>query len=55
MAIAQEASTIILIPGTTMEPPAEIRFCDGHADWIRGGPNYILFYEKTEDENRSGA
>jgi prepilin-type N-terminal cleavage/methylation domain-containing protein/prepilin-type processing-associated H-X9-DG protein len=28
-------------------------FCDGHVEWVRGGKNYLLFYEKTEDENRS--
>jgi prepilin-type N-terminal cleavage/methylation domain-containing protein len=28
-------------------------FCDGHTEWVHGGKNYLLFYEKTEDENRS--
>jgi prepilin-type N-terminal cleavage/methylation domain-containing protein/prepilin-type processing-associated H-X9-DG protein len=28
-------------------------FCDGHTEWVRGGMNYILYYEKSEDENRS--
>jgi prepilin-type processing-associated H-X9-DG protein len=27
-------------------------FCDGHVEWIRGGMNYIRFYERTEDEGR---
>jgi len=29
-------------------------FCDGHTEWVRGGMNYILYYEKSEDEGRSG-
>jgi prepilin-type processing-associated H-X9-DG protein len=29
-------------------------FCDGHVEWIRGGMNYVKFYERTEDEGRSG-
>jgi prepilin-type processing-associated H-X9-DG protein len=29
-------------------------FCDGHTEWVRGGMNYVLYYEKSEDEGRSG-
>lgn len=28
-------------------------FCDGHSEFVKGGKNYILYYEKSEDENRS--
>jgi prepilin-type N-terminal cleavage/methylation domain-containing protein/prepilin-type processing-associated H-X9-DG protein len=29
-------------------------FCDGHVEFVRGGMNYVKFYERTEDEGRSG-
>jgi prepilin-type N-terminal cleavage/methylation domain-containing protein/prepilin-type processing-associated H-X9-DG protein len=29
-------------------------FCDGHTEWVKGGMNYVRFYERTEDEGRSG-
>jgi prepilin-type N-terminal cleavage/methylation domain-containing protein/prepilin-type processing-associated H-X9-DG protein len=28
-------------------------FCDGHTEFVKGGMNYVLYYEKSEDENRS--
>jgi len=27
--------------------------CDGHAEWIKGGMNYVFCYERAQDENRS--
>jgi prepilin-type N-terminal cleavage/methylation domain-containing protein/prepilin-type processing-associated H-X9-DG protein len=30
-----------------------VLFCDGHVDWVGGGMKYVLYYERTEDENRS--
>src|SRR6266478_7186452 len=31
-----------------------ILFCDSHVQWVKGGKNYILSYETSQDENRSG-
>src|SRR5882672_9684036 len=30
-----------------------ILFCDSHAQWVKGGKNYVLSYETSQDENRS--
>src|SRR6266436_4908859 len=30
-----------------------ILFCDSHVQWVKGGKNYILSYETSQDENRS--
>ena len=31
-----------------------ILMCDGHVQWVKGGRNYVLAYETSQDENRSG-
>lgn len=31
-----------------------VLFCDGHTEFVPGGMKYVLYYEKTEDEGRSG-
>jgi prepilin-type N-terminal cleavage/methylation domain-containing protein/prepilin-type processing-associated H-X9-DG protein len=31
-----------------------VLFCDGHNEFVKGGMNYVLYYEKTEDEGRTG-
>jgi prepilin-type N-terminal cleavage/methylation domain-containing protein/prepilin-type processing-associated H-X9-DG protein len=31
-----------------------ILFCDGHVEWVKGGKNYALSYETSQDEGRSG-
>ena len=30
-----------------------ILFCDGHVQWVKGGRNYVISYETSQDENRS--
>ena len=32
----------------------DVLFCDSHVQWVKGGKNYILSYETSQDENRSG-
>jgi prepilin-type processing-associated H-X9-DG protein len=31
-----------------------ILMCDGHVQWVKGGRNYVISYETSQDENRSG-
>jgi prepilin-type N-terminal cleavage/methylation domain-containing protein/prepilin-type processing-associated H-X9-DG protein len=31
-----------------------ILFCDGHVQWVKGGNNYVISYETSQDEGRSG-
>ena len=31
-----------------------VLFCDGHVQWVKGGRNYVISYETSQDENRSG-
>ena len=32
----------------------DVLFCDSHVQWVKGGKNYVLSYETSQDENRSG-
>ena len=31
-----------------------ILFCDSHVQWVKGGKNYVISYETSQDEARSG-
>jgi len=31
----------------------DVLMCDGHAEWVKGGMNYVRSYELAQDENRS--